>query len=51
MTICVESYVGEEGGEEGVKLEQQALIRDDGVELLSSSRSSRRCSEPERRVA
>jgi Xaa-Pro aminopeptidase len=36
MTICVESYVGEEGGEEGVKLEQQALICDDGVELLSS---------------
>ena len=36
MTICVESYVGEEGGEEGVKLEQQALIGDGGIELLSS---------------
>jgi Xaa-Pro dipeptidase len=36
MTICVESYIGEEGGEEGVKLEQQALIGDGGIELLSS---------------
>jgi Xaa-Pro dipeptidase len=36
MTICVESYIGEEDGEEGVKLEQQALIRDDGIELLST---------------
>jgi Xaa-Pro dipeptidase len=36
MTICVESYIGEEDGEEGVKLEQQALIRGDGIELLST---------------
>jgi Xaa-Pro aminopeptidase len=36
MTICVEGYIGEDGGEEGVKLEQQALIRDDGIELLST---------------
>jgi Xaa-Pro aminopeptidase len=36
MTICVESYVGAEGGDEGVKLEQQVLITDDGVELLST---------------
>jgi Xaa-Pro aminopeptidase len=36
MTICVESYVGEGRGEEGVKLEQQALIGADGIELLSS---------------
>ena len=36
MTICVESYVGEEGGAEGVKLEQQALVTDGGIELLSS---------------
>ncbi|MEH6631823.1 MAG: Xaa-Pro peptidase family protein [Halopseudomonas aestusnigri] len=35
MTICVESYIGEEGGAEGVKLEQQVLITDTGVELLS----------------
>jgi Xaa-Pro aminopeptidase len=36
MTICVESYVGEPGGPEGVKLEEQALVTDKGVELLSS---------------
>ena len=36
MTICVESYIGEAGGDEGVKLEQQVLITDDGVELLST---------------
>jgi Xaa-Pro dipeptidase len=36
MTLCVESYIGEEGGHEGVKLEQQVLITDDGPELLST---------------
>jgi Xaa-Pro aminopeptidase len=36
MTLCVESYVGEEGGHEGVKLEQQLLITEDGQELLST---------------
>jgi Xaa-Pro aminopeptidase len=36
MTICVESYIGEVGGDEGVKLEQQVLVTDDGVELLST---------------
>ncbi len=35
MTICVESYIGEEGGAEGVKLEQQVLITETGVELLT----------------
>lgn len=35
MTICVESYIGQEGGAEGVKLEQQVLITETGVELLS----------------
>ena len=35
MTICIESYVGEEGGREGVKLEQQLLITATGAELLS----------------
>ncbi len=35
MTICVESYIGEENGPEGVKLEQQVLITDTGIELLS----------------
>ncbi len=35
MTICLESYMGEVGGREGVKLEQQILITTDGYELLS----------------
>ena len=28
-------YIGEEGGEEGVKLEQQILVTNTGIELLS----------------
>ncbi|MEQ8641360.1 MAG: Xaa-Pro peptidase family protein [Alphaproteobacteria bacterium] len=36
MTLCVESYVGAEGGAEGVKLEQQVLITDNGLEILST---------------
>ena len=35
MTICVESYVGESGGKEGVKLEQQVFITETGIEVLS----------------
>lgn len=35
MTICVESYIGEENGSEGVKLEQQLLVTETGTELLS----------------
>ena len=35
MTLCVESYIGEQGDHEGVKLEQQVLITETGVELLS----------------
>jgi len=35
MTICVESYIGAEGGSEGVKLEEQVLITETGIELLS----------------
>lgn len=35
MAICVESYVGAVGGHEGVKLEQQILITEDGHEVLS----------------
>ena len=35
MTLCVESYIGEEGGSEGVKLEQQILVTETGIELLS----------------
>jgi Xaa-Pro aminopeptidase len=36
MTICVESYIGEDGGREGVKLEQQVLVTETGTELLST---------------
>ena len=36
MTLCVESFTGLEGGKEGVKLEEQVLITEDGVEVLSS---------------
>jgi Xaa-Pro dipeptidase len=36
MTLCVESYIGEENGSEGVKLEQQVLITENGQELLST---------------
>lgn len=35
MVICVESYIGEEGGTQGVKLEQQVLMTETGVEVLS----------------
>ena len=35
MTICLESYIGEEGGAEGVKLEEQLLITETGAEVLS----------------
>lgn len=35
MTVCVESYIGEKGGIEGVKLEQMVLITENGPETLS----------------
>jgi len=35
MTLCVESYIGTAGGGEGVKLEQQVLVTEKGVEVLS----------------
>jgi len=35
MVMCVESYIGEEGGPEGVKLEHQVLVTEDGPVLLS----------------
>ena len=35
MTISVESYMGAVGGHEGVKLEEQVLVTEDGYELLS----------------
>ena len=35
MTLCVEAYVGEVGGPDGVKLEEQVLITERGYRLLS----------------
>lgn len=34
MALCIESYIGEFGGLEGVKLEQQVTVTDTGVQLL-----------------
>jgi len=36
MVVCVESYTGAEGGEEGIKLEIQVLITEDGYRQLDS---------------
>ncbi len=36
MVLCVESYVGAEDGGEGVKLEQQVHVTQDGWELMSA---------------
>lgn len=36
MVICVESYIGRVGGKEGVKLEEQVLITENGAEVLSA---------------
>ena len=36
MTLCVESYIGADGGGEGVKLEQQLLVTETGVEVMST---------------
>ena len=35
MVFSVEAYVGEEGDEEGLKLEEQVLVTAAGVEVLS----------------
>ncbi len=37
MTLCIESYVGEVGGPDGIKLEEQILITENGPESLSQS--------------
>ncbi len=36
MVICVESYMGAVGEKDGVKLEQQVLVTEDGCERLST---------------
>ncbi|MFT5426409.1 MAG: Xaa-Pro aminopeptidase [Gammaproteobacteria bacterium] len=35
MTLCVEAYVGAKGGKDGVKLEEQVLITENGIEILT----------------
>jgi Xaa-Pro aminopeptidase len=45
MTMCVEAYIGEVGGRDGVKLEDQVLITESGVENLT------RCPFDERLMA
>jgi len=36
MTVCVESYIGEVGGREGIKLEDQYLVTKEGLKKLST---------------
>ena len=36
MTFCLEAYIGREGGEVGVKMEEQVLVTETGVERLSN---------------
>jgi Xaa-Pro aminopeptidase len=36
MVVCIESYMGPSGERDGVKLEQQVLITEDGYELLTT---------------
>jgi len=35
MMLCVEAYIGEVGGPDGVKLEDQVLVTEDGVENMT----------------
>ena len=35
MVLCIESYMGPKGERDGVKLEQQVLVTEDGYELLT----------------
>ena len=35
MVVSVESYIGEKGGQEGVKLEEEVLITERGPKLIS----------------
>ncbi|MFT5113577.1 MAG: Xaa-Pro aminopeptidase [Parasphingorhabdus sp.] len=42
MTLCVEAFIGEVGGKEGAKLEEQVLITENGYELLTHHRYDER---------
>jgi Xaa-Pro dipeptidase len=44
MVLSVEAYVGVEGQDEGLKLEEQVLVTDDGVEVLSRAPHDERLS-------
>lgn len=35
MVLCVEAYVGEVGGKDGIKLENQLLVTETGYKLLT----------------
>ncbi len=35
MTLCIEAYVGAVGGAEGIKLEEQVVVTENGAECLS----------------
>lgn len=48
MTICVESYLGSIHGGEGVKLEDQVLLTDTGVERLTTYRFEPRLLDDDR---
>jgi Xaa-Pro aminopeptidase len=36
MVLCVESYIGQTGDSEGVKLEEQVVVTADGIQSLST---------------
>lgn len=36
MALCVESYIGADGGAQGVKLEQQVVLTENGCMPLTS---------------
>ena len=42
MVFCVESYIGSPASGQGVKLEDQLLITDTGIEIMNDYPSERR---------
>ena len=43
MTLCIEAYIGAEGGAEGVKLEEQIVSHRPGQNVCPAIRLKRRC--------
>ena len=37
MVVCVESYIGADGGTQGIKLEQQVRITRTGADVMSKA--------------